>query len=133
MIAVSRLFLLALALALAAASAHAQDKPEPDAEATLSAVVRVQSKILPNARTAATLGVQRNGTGVLVREGYVLTIGYLVIEAESIEVTGADGVAVPGTLAAYDHASGFGLVRLVAPLAAVVCRTCRRCTFSAIG
>jgi len=116
MIAVSRLLLLALLLATA--SAHSQDKPEPDAEATLSAVVRVQTKILPNARTAATLGAQRNGTGVLVREGYVLTIGYLVIEAESIEVTGADGVAVPGTLAAYDHASGFGLVKLVAPLSA---------------
>jgi S1-C subfamily serine protease len=46
----------------------------------------------------------------------VLTIGYLVIEAESIEVVGADGKAVPATLAGYDHASGFGLLRLIGPL-----------------
>ena len=56
---------------------------------TLSAIVRVKAKILPNARSSATLGAQREGSGVLVRDGYVATIGYLVIEAESIEVTGA--------------------------------------------
>jgi S1-C subfamily serine protease len=116
MSAVSRILLLALALAGAAPAAHAQEKPRDEAEDTLSAVVRVKSRILPNARTAETLGLQREGTGVLVREGYVLTIGYLVIEAEAIEVTSGDGKSVPGTLAAYDHASGFGLVRLVAPL-----------------
>lgn len=107
-----------LALALAASPALSQDKPDPEAEATLSAVVRIQSKILPDARTAQRLGARRVGTGVMVREGYVLTIGYLVIEAEAIEVTGGDGATVPGTLAAYDHASGFGLVKLAAPLAA---------------
>ena len=80
-------------------------------------MVQVKAKILPNARSAATLGTQREGSGVLVRDGYVLTIGYLVIEAESIEVTGADGKAVPATLAGYDHASGFGLLKLLAPLA----------------
>lgn len=110
--------ILILLLALTAAPALAQDKPRDDAEALLAAVVQVRSKILPNARTLATLGAQRQGTGVLVREGIVLTIGYLVIEAESIEVLGVGGKAVPATLAAYDHASGFGLLRLVAPLAA---------------
>lgn len=115
MAAVSRILLVALACA--ASAAHAQGQPKDDAEETLSAVVRLKSKILPNARTAETLGVQREGTGVLVREGYVLTIGYLVIEAETIEVSSADGRSVPATLAAYDQASGLGLVRLVAPLA----------------
>jgi S1-C subfamily serine protease len=107
-----------LVLSLAASPVLAQDKPDPEAEATLSAVVRVKSKILPDARTVEALGAQRVGSGVLVREGYVLTIGYLVIEAEAIEVTAGDGATVPGTLAAYDHASGFGLVKLAAPLAA---------------
>jgi len=79
-------------------------------------VVRVQSRILPDARTAPTLGARRAGSGVLVRDGYVLTIGYLVIEAEAIEVTAGDGRSVPATLAAYDHATGFGLLKLVAPL-----------------
>ncbi len=110
-------FLLAiLAFAVTGWSA-AQDKPKDEAEELLSAVVQVKAKILPNARSLATLGPQRQGSGVLVREGYVLTIGYLVIEAEAIEVLAADGKAVPATLAGYDHASGFGLLKLIAPLA----------------
>jgi len=114
MSAVSRILLLALACA--AGPALPQDRTAADAEATLSAVVRVQSRILPDARTAPTLGARREGSGVLVRAGYVLTIGYLVIEAEAIEVTAGDGMSVPATLAAYDHATGFGLLKLVAPL-----------------
>lgn len=114
MSAVSRFLLLALACA--AGPALPQDRSAADAEATLSAVVRVQSRILPDARTAPTLGARRAGSGVLVREGYVLTIGYLVIEAEAIEVTAGDGKSAPATLAAYDHATGFGLLKLVAPL-----------------
>jgi S1-C subfamily serine protease len=99
--------------------AHAQSRPGGDVnvEETLSSVVQVRAKILPDARSAATLGPRREGSGVLVREGYVATIGYLVIEAEAIEVTGADGKSVPASLAAYDHGSGFGLLRLLAPLA----------------
>jgi serine protease Do len=100
-------------LAFGASVAVAQDTPEQ----TLSAVVSVSAKALPNARSAATLGPQRRGAGALIGEGYVLTIGYLVIEAEAIEVTGADGKVVPATLAGYDHASGFGLLKLAAPLA----------------
>ncbi len=112
--------LLALLLIAAPAAAPAQDKgsaPEADAAETLSAIVRVRAKIIPNARSLQTLGPEREGSGVLVRPGYVATIGYLVIEAESIEVTGADGKSVPATLAGYDHASGFGLLKLLAPLA----------------
>ncbi|MBM3384023.1 MAG: serine protease [Betaproteobacteria bacterium] len=107
-------------LAVLALPAQAQDKDVGaglEAAEILSAVVRVRAKILPNARSAQTLGLQREGSGVLVRDGYVVTIGYLVIESETIEVTGADGKSVPATLAGYDHASGFGLVRLLAPLA----------------
>jgi serine protease Do len=102
---------LLFVLVFATSVAIAQDKPEE----TLSAVVGVSAKIQANARSAESLGTQRRGTGVLIREGYVLTIGYLVIEAEAIEVTGADGRTVPATLAGYDHASGFGLLRVVGP------------------
>jgi len=116
---IARLLVLLAALALWPLQPCAQDKAARDEAAeTLAAVVRVRAKILPNARSTATLGQQREGSGALVREGYVLTIGYLVIEAEAIEVTGADGRSVPATLAAYDHASGFGLLKLLAPLAA---------------
>jgi S1-C subfamily serine protease len=107
----AHIFLLFLALAFAAS---AQDKPEE----TLTAVVGVSARIQPNARSAASLGAQRRGTGVLVREGYVLTIGYLVIEAESIQVTGADGRTVPATLAGYDHSSGFALLKVIGALSA---------------
>ena len=117
----ARLLVLFAALLAFSGAARAQEKgksaDEAAARETLSAVVGVRTKILANARSAATLGTQREGSGVLVRDGYVATIGYLVIESESIEVTGADGKAVPASLAAYDHASGFGLLKLLAPLA----------------
>jgi serine protease Do len=105
---------LLFVLALGVSVAFAQDKPEE----TLSAVVAVQAKIQANARSAETLGLQRRGTGALVREGYVLTIGYLVIEAEAVQVTSADGRTLPATVAGYDHASGFALLKLVGALSA---------------
>jgi S1-C subfamily serine protease len=103
----------ALIFALAACSAFAQDRRP---EETLGAVMRVSAKIQPDARSAATLGTQRRGSGALIREGYVLTIGYLVIEAADIQVSDSSGRTVPATLAGYDHASGFGLLKLTAPL-----------------
>src|SRR5688572_22891082 len=116
MIRASRLLVL---LTLASAIASAQDKPAPEKpDDTLTAVVGVSAKIPPNARSAASLGAQRRGTGVLVREGYVLTIGYLVIEAEAIQVAGADGRTVPATLAGYDHSSGFALLKVIGALSA---------------
>jgi S1-C subfamily serine protease len=116
--ALFRLLFTATLAALLAAPSLAQDKEKDEAAELLSAVVQVKAKILPNARSLATLGPQRQGSGVLVRDGYVLTIGYLVIEAEAIEVIALDGKAVPATLAAYDHASGFGLLKLIGPFSA---------------
>lgn len=104
-----------LALFAFALPALAQDAKE-EADDVLSAVVRVKSRILPNARSAAALGLSREGSGVLIREDLVLTIGYLVIEAESVEVANDEGKTVPATLAGYDHASGFGLLKLVLPI-----------------
>jgi S1-C subfamily serine protease len=100
---------LALIVALASPPGRAQEKPDE----ILSAVVSVQAKALANARSAATLGTERRGTGTLIRPGLVLTIGYLVVEAESVRVTAADGRVLPATVAAYDHASGLALLRLL--------------------
>jgi len=108
-----RSLVLGLILASSVAVSIGQDKTDE----TLSSVVAVQAKIQPDARSAATLGKQRRGTGVLIREGLVLTIGYLVIEAEAIEVTGADGRSAPATLAGYDHTTGFGLLMVIGPFA----------------
>jgi len=86
-------------------------------EALVSAVVRVRARALDDARSNATLGPAREGSGIVLDdEGYVLTIGYLVIEPDSIELTTAAGRTVPATLAGYDHASGFGLLKAQAPL-----------------
>jgi serine protease Do len=103
-----------LLLYLVSAVASAQDGPDE----ILSAVVGVSAKIQANARSAESLGLQRRGTGALVREGYVLTIGYLVIEAEAVQVTGADGRTLPATVAGYDHASGFALLKLIGSFSA---------------
>ena len=114
LVAIRRLQFLLIGLALWLPAA-AQDAAK-QADDVLSAVVRVKAKILPNARSLQTLGPAREGSGVLISEDLVLTIGYLVIEAESVEVTNGDGKTVPATLAGYDHASGFGLLKLVLPL-----------------
>lgn len=94
-------------------SAGAQDTIQD----ILNAVVRVQTEIDPAARTAKTLGDQRDGHGVVIdSSGLVLTIGYLVLEAHSIRVTGPDGIDLPASLVAYDSETGFGLVRTQKPL-----------------
>jgi S1-C subfamily serine protease len=85
----------------------------------LDSVVRLKIKALAEARSSSTLGREREGSGVVLKDsGLVLTIGYLILEAESIEVTDASGKTVPGTVAGYDHATGFGLIRPSLPLAA---------------
>ncbi len=117
---------LFLCAALAAQPLRAQTeqaKPKvigaQQADELLRAVVRVKARSLPDARSNATLGSSREGSGVIIDDrGYVLTIGYLVIEADAIEVTTADGKTSPATLAGYDHATGFGLLRAALPLGA---------------
>jgi S1-C subfamily serine protease len=87
-------------------------------EAT-SAVVGVKVKALADARSNATLGQEREGSGVMIgKDGLVLTISYLVLEADQVEVVDHHGQKVPATIVAYDHATGFGLVRPLAPIAA---------------
>jgi len=87
-------------------------------EAT-NAVVGIKVKALPNARSNETLGVERLGSGIVINDqGLILTIGYLILEADSVEITDSQGQTIPGAVLSYDHASGFGLVRAIAPLAA---------------
>ncbi len=80
-------------------------------------VVKVRSKAMANARSGRSLGPQRQGTGVVIdSEGLVLTIGYLIVEAETVELSTSDGRAVPATVIAYDYATGFGLLKALRPL-----------------
>jgi S1-C subfamily serine protease len=100
--------------------ASVQPKPGDyayDLDTALAAVVGVRAIIPADAFTADTLGTERAGNGVLIRSnGLVLTIGYLVTEAETIWLTLIDGRAVPGTVLAYDQATGFGLIQALARL-----------------
>src|SRR5271169_1290090 len=88
-----------------------------DLDRALSAVLGLRASIPEDASTAGTLGTERAGSGVLIRkDGLVLTIGYLVTEAETIWLTSAGGGAVPGHVLAYDQETGFGLVQALGRL-----------------
>lgn len=90
---------------------------EFDLEHTLSAVVGVRSIVPADAYTAETLGTERLGHGVLIRpEGIVLTIGYLVTEAENIWIKLGNDRVVQGHVLGYDQETGFGLVQALARL-----------------
>jgi len=97
-------------------------QPDPndypyDLERALSAVVGLRSYIPSDAFTAGTLGTERAGSGVVIREsGLVATIGYLITEAETIWITSSDGRAVAGHALAYDQETGFGLVQALGKL-----------------
>ncbi|HSS27278.1 MAG TPA: S1C family serine protease [Usitatibacter sp.] len=116
----------ALALAAAAAfvpvqasmllstSEHAEGAPDASYQALVAAanaVVGVKVRALPNAFSNDTLGAERNGSGIIIDKNLVLTIGYLVMEADSVVITDSTGATVPATVVAYDHATGFGLLR----------------------
>jgi len=88
-----------------------------DLEAAMSAVVGLRAMVPADAFTAQTLGTERAGNGVLIRDnGLVLTIGYLITEAESIWLSPGVGSPVPGHALAYDQETGFGLVQALARL-----------------
>src|SRR6266436_683096 len=88
-----------------------------DLDRALSAVLGLRATIPEDAFTAGTLGTERAGSGVLIRkDGLVLTIGYLVTEAETIWLTSVGGCAVPGHVLAYDQETGFGLVQALGRL-----------------
>jgi S1-C subfamily serine protease len=102
--------------------ALAAEKPKPgaaDAEKFFAAIVKVQARALPDARSAATLGTEREGSGVLIdADGLIVTIGYLVIEADEVKIIDHQGRSLPAVVVGYDQASGLALVRSVVPLAA---------------
>jgi len=111
--------LLMLAVALAGgASANSEVEAQSRAlQRAADAVVGVRATAVEDARSAATLGREREGSGVVIdADGLVLTIGYLVLEAEQVELATDDGRRYPARVVAYDLATGFGLVQALVPL-----------------
>ena len=82
-----------------------------DLDKALSSVVGLHSIIPPDAFSAETLGTERAGNGVLIDDGLVLTIGYLITEAESVWLHLGDGRVVEGHPLGFDFETGFGLVQ----------------------
>ncbi len=92
------------------------EKPGIEAEQLYGALVRVQTVAVPNARSNSTLGRAREGTGTVIgKDGLILTIGYLIVEADAIKVTDARGRSYPARVVAYDHRTGLGLLKTTVP------------------
>src|SRR5262245_9138325 len=87
-----------------------------DLERALSSVVGLHSIIPADAFTADTLGVERAGNGVLIDDGLVLTIGYLITEAETVWLHFGDGRVMEGHPLGVDNETGFGLVQVLGHL-----------------
>ena len=121
--AVRRLLAAAVVLMIGCVPAHAANAEAggaaPQRELTVDAlsVVKIRSHAVRDARSAATLGSDREGTGVVIdSNGLVLTIGYLLTEAENIELSTADGKVFPATVVGSDARTGMGLVKALLPL-----------------
>jgi S1-C subfamily serine protease len=97
-------------------------RPKPDdvsfdLNTALNAVVSLTSRTPENAFTAQTLGTERAGNGVLIRDdGLILTIGYLITEAESVWIVDNNGKACAAHVVGYDQETGLGLVQAMGRL-----------------
>jgi S1-C subfamily serine protease len=88
-----------------------------DVDRALAAVVGLKSAIPEDAFTADVLGTERSGHGVVIDpSGVVLTIGYLITEAETVWLTTGDGLQVPATVLGFDQETGFGLLQALGRL-----------------
>lgn len=116
----------AFALLLPFAAPHAQEKSPAPQDAVseqltldemIEPVVRIKVFIDPDARTAQSLGHERDGSGIVIdSNGLVLTIGYLMVEAHAAEIITNDGRKIAANIVGYDHDTGFGLLQAVSPL-----------------
>ena len=88
-----------------------------DLEQALSSVLSIRTHIPDDGFTADTLGTERGGNAALISsDGLVVTIGYLVTEAETVWLFDSDGKAIPAHVVGYDQETGFGLVQALQKL-----------------
>ncbi len=112
------LLLMFACLVSSSGVAIAADEPQAEGREAMTvdkfSVVRVNARAVPDARSRSTLGPEREGTGIVIdSSGLILTIGYLIQEAQTVQISAADGRAVPASVIAYDYSTGFGLIRAV--------------------
>ncbi|HUN97849.1 MAG TPA: S1C family serine protease [Bradyrhizobium sp.] len=99
----------------------AAHQPDPgdysfDLDHVLSSVVGLHSIIPADAFSADNLGTERAGNGVVIDDGLVLTIGYLITEAEAVWLHLGDGRVMQGHALGFDFETGFGLVQALGRL-----------------
>src|ERR1700716_3060220 len=82
-----------------------------DLDKVLTSVVGLHSIVPPDAFSAETLGTERAGNGVLIDDGLVLTVGYLITEGEAVWLHFGDGRVMEGHALGFDSETGFGLVQ----------------------
>jgi len=88
-----------------------------DLEGALSAVVALEAQVPDDAFTATTLGTERIGNGAVIgSNGLVLTMGYLIMEAEDVTLTLGGGERIAAHVLGADPVTGFGLVQALEPL-----------------
>ena len=112
---------LAVVAGFAGSSSQAANETTESTIAAFSranaAVVGLKVSVAEDARSAETLGKERSGSGVVIGpDGLILTIGYLMMEAQTIQIITQDNKTLPARAVAYDLATGFGLVRALVPL-----------------
>lgn len=120
---ISARFVLAFAM-LAGPPAWGATDPAPPPQAAIDALTRANAAVVgvdvratEDARSAQTLGHRRVGSGVVIGgDGLILTIGYLMLEADTIQIVTRDHRSLPARAVAYDVATGFGLVKPLLPL-----------------
>ena len=88
-----------------------------DVEGTLDSIVSINTRIPENSFSADILGTERKGYGAVIRDdGLIVTIGYVITEAESVWIGQGRENTVPGYVVSNDYDSGIGLVKPLMPM-----------------
>lgn len=122
-VAPSLLLLLLVLIPMGLAAAPRGTAPRPDTPAVdgtpafarrvAPAMVGLRVSASPDAPSSANLGAERAGSAVIFDPaGYALSVSYLLLDAERIEVTMRDGLSVPARLVGLDLETGVGVIKL---------------------
>jgi len=109
------IFIFLISTASISLSEQKEITSEEDVRRIYQSVVKIDSIVPSDARTANSLGTIRGGNGIVIDDKHILTIGYIVVEAETITITLPNGGVVPAELAGYDHTTGFGILKTILP------------------
>lgn len=84
-------------------------------ESVVPATVSIRSITPQRHPSARILGTERMGSGAIIdAEGHILTVGYVVMGARTIEVTLPDQQQFPATLLCQDFESGMAILQIPA-------------------